>query len=93
MKKLTILFCFGALWLSAPLVRSQEKANQPASASAPGDPIHTASAKYPKKARKQKLEGPVALHVTVATDGSVKDVVVVSGDSRLTDAAVEAVRQ
>jgi TonB family protein len=33
------------------------------------------------------------LHVTIATDGSVKDAVVVSGDPRLTDAAIDAVRQ
>jgi TonB family protein len=60
-------------------------------APAPGDPIHTVNAKYPKDARKQKVEGAVVLHVTITADGSVKGAEVVSGDSRLTSAAIAAV--
>jgi TonB family protein len=39
------------------------------------------------------VEGTVALHVTIAADGSVKDVAVVNGDARLTSAAVDAVKK
>jgi TonB family protein len=86
MKTLTTFACLVAL-LSSPVARAQS------SAPAPGDPIHTASPKYPKDARKQKVEGKVTLHVMIASDGSVKDVAVVNGDSRLTDAALAAVRK
>jgi len=86
MKTITIFACFVAL-LFSPLARAQS------SAPAPGDPVHTVSPKYPKDARKQKVEGKITLHVTIASDGSVKDLSVVSGDSRLTDAALAAVRK
>jgi len=86
MKTLTTFACFVML-LSSPVARAQS------SAPGPGDPVHTVSPKYPKDARKQKVEGQVTLHVTIAGDGSVKDVAVVRGDSRLTDAALAAVRK
>jgi len=109
MKPPTILsFCCGVLLLSAALVRSQEDprptnqvpapgqespAHDMNSAVAPGEPVSVVNPKYPKKAHKQNVEGPVTLHVTIATDGSVKAAAIVSGDSRLTDAAIDAVRQ
>ena len=86
MKTLATFACVMVL-LSSSLTRGQ------ASVPAPGDPVHTVSPKYPKDARKQKVEGKVTLHVTIAGDGSVKDAAVVSGDSRLTDAALAAVRK
>jgi TonB family protein len=70
--------------------------NHPTSANAsvqPGEPVQVVDAKYPKKARKQKVQGPVTLHVIVAADGSVKQASILKGDPLLTDAAVEAVRK
>lgn len=48
---------------------------------------------YPKKARKQHVEGTVRLHVIVAKDGSVGNLKIISGDPLLVDAALKAVRQ
>jgi len=43
--------------------------------------------KYPKEARKQKVEGIVRLRLTIARDGNVANAALVSGDSKLADAA------
>ena len=51
------------------------------------------SPEYPKKARKQHVEGTVRLHAVIAKDGSIKDLEVLSGDPLLADAALKAVRQ
>jgi TonB family protein len=56
-------------------------------------PISVVRPKYPKEARKRKIEGPVVVRATVALDGSLRDITVVSGDPILADAALEAVRQ
>ena len=48
---------------------------------------------YPKKARKQLVEGTVRLHAIIAKDGSVQNLEVLSGDPLLVDAALKAVRQ
>jgi TonB family protein len=56
-------------------------------------PISVVRPKYPKEARKKKIEGPVVLRATVTLDGNLKDITVVSGDPILADAALEAVRQ
>jgi periplasmic protein TonB len=48
---------------------------------------------YPDKAKQQGITGTVRLHVVVGTNGSVQEVVAISGDPLLSDAAVEAVRQ
>lgn len=55
--------------------------------------IKKVSPEYPKKARKQHVEGTVRLHAIIAKDGSVKDLEIVSGDPLLVDAALKAVRQ
>ena len=60
---------------------------------APGEPVYEVNPQYPKKARKQKVEGPVVLRVTIGVDGNVKNVTAARGDSRLTSAALEAVQQ
>jgi len=49
--------------------------------------------KYPKEARKEHVEGVVRLHVIIGKDGSPHDIKLISGDSLLVDAAIEAVRQ
>jgi protein TonB len=51
------------------------------------------SPEYPKKARKQHVEGTVRLHAIIAKDGSVQNLEVLSGDPLLVDAALKAVRQ
>jgi TonB family protein len=56
-------------------------------------PIHEVNPSYPAKHRKKNAQGKIVLLVTIATDGSVKEVSVLSGDPSLTPAAVEAVRQ
>jgi TonB family protein len=59
-----------------------------------GFPIHEVNPHYPEKPRKKKkAQGKIVLRATIATDGSVKDVSVQSGDPELTPAALEAVRQ
>jgi TonB family protein len=56
-------------------------------------PIHEVNPNYPGKARKKDATGKIVLQVTIATDGSVRDVSVESGDPSLTPAATEAVGQ
>lgn len=48
---------------------------------------------YPPEAKEAGIQGPVLLHVKVATDGTVKEIVVKEGEPKLVEAAVEAVRQ
>ncbi len=48
---------------------------------------------YPAEAKAAGIEGTVCLKVTVATDGTVSNIVVKEGDPKLTEASVEAVRQ
>lgn len=55
--------------------------------------IKKVAPEYPKKARKNHVEGTVRLHAIIDKDGSVRDLEVLSGDPLLTDAAVKAVRQ
>jgi len=47
---------------------------------------------YPRKDRKLK-HGEVRLHATIGTDGAIKDLRVVSGESELIEAALTAVHQ
>jgi TonB family protein len=55
--------------------------------------IHKVEPIYPDKAKAAHLSGSVVLHVIVATDGTLKEVTLESGDPVLGKAAVEAVRQ
>jgi TonB family protein len=48
---------------------------------------------YPRDARKAHIQGSVLLHAIIATDGSVKSLEVLSGDSILAKAAMEAVKK
>jgi periplasmic protein TonB len=82
---------------------STVKAQDPSGAAAPSQEAtkHVTAAvlvkkvnpEYPKKARKQHLEGTVRLHAIIAKDGSVRNLEVLSGDPLLVDAALKAVRQ
>ena len=48
---------------------------------------------YPEDAKQQHIQGPVVLKALVNSDGSVREVKVVSGNSHLVKAAADAVRQ
>ena len=48
---------------------------------------------YPAVARENRIQGTVRLHVILATDGTVKELNVVSGDPALQTPALDAVRQ
>jgi TonB family protein len=48
---------------------------------------------YPALARENRIQGTVRLHVILATDGTVKEMNVVSGDPALQMSALDAVRQ
>jgi len=58
-----------------------------------GDLIHRVDPTYPPEARVQKLAGSVVLDATVAEDGSIHEVRVVSGAPLLAAAATAAVGQ
>jgi protein TonB len=50
--------------------------------------------KYPEEAKKEKIEGIVILEIIIEPDGKVSDIKALQDpDSRLTAAAIEAVRQ
>jgi protein TonB len=49
--------------------------------------------KYPKKARKNHIEGTVVLHAKISKEGEIADLSVISGDPMLTQAALDAVKQ
>ncbi len=54
--------------------------------------VHRVNPAYPTEALAARLEGDVVLQGVVGTDGLVRDIHAVSGDSRLVEAAMEAVR-
>ena len=58
-----------------------------------GQVLHKVQPVYPAEAMRKHLTGSVQLSVTVAKDGSVKQVETVSGDSLLLDAARQEVMQ
>jgi len=49
--------------------------------------------KYPDEARRQRVSGTVKLHAIIRKDGTVAELKVISGDSLLTQAAIDAVQQ
>ena len=55
--------------------------------------IHRVEPTYPDEAKQKRVKGFVKMIVTVAKDGSVKDVKIVEGNPLLVDAAREAVMQ
>jgi TonB family protein len=55
--------------------------------------IRRVEPQYPEAARRQNIQGPVTLSAVVGEDGEVRSVTVLSGDSALTTAALDAVRE
>jgi TonB family protein len=58
-----------------------------------GEVISRVNPVYPEDAKRQRLEGIVKLHVSIGTDGSVRDIQAVSGPAPLVAAAADALRQ
>ena len=54
--------------------------------------IRKVEPEYPERAKRKHVEGLVVLKALVGTDGTIKDVKVVSGDPLLVDAVSKAVR-
>jgi len=54
---------------------------------------HKVAPVYPKEARISGTEGTVKLHAVIATDGSVRQLQVESGEPHLAQSATDAVRQ
>ena len=55
--------------------------------------VRKVAPRYPTLARQMRLEGTVYLQATIADDGTVREVSVISGPGLLIDAAKEAVRE
>src|SRR5882672_1964088 len=48
---------------------------------------------YPQEAKDKKVQGTVRVHVIIGTDGKIKEANAISGDSLLTQPALDAVRR
>ena len=48
---------------------------------------------YPPRAKQDHIEGTVALNVVIGTDGTVRQLSVISGPPELVQAAIDAVKQ
>jgi TonB family protein len=59
----------------------------------PATLVHQVSPDYPGSWKKEGLQGTVHLRMTIAKDGSVRDVTVVDGDARLARSAEKALKQ
>jgi periplasmic protein TonB len=59
----------------------------------PATLVHRVSPDYPTSRKKEGLQGIVHLRITIAKDGSVREVNIVDGDSRLAKSAEKAVKQ
>lgn len=90
------------VFVVAPFVLKAQDTAETKASSQSAVPKHTVQAavmlkkvapEYPKKARRQHVEGTVRLGVVIAKDGSMRDLKVISGDPLLTDAAMKAVSQ
>jgi TonB family protein len=55
--------------------------------------IEQVAAQYPEAARRGGIQGTVLLEITIAKDGSVKEVKPIDGPAELVQAAIEAVKQ
>lgn len=59
----------------------------------PGRVLYQPPPVYPKKARKNHIEGVVMLHAYIGVDGTIEKLDVVSGDPILVPAALDACRK
>jgi TonB family protein len=54
---------------------------------------HKVAPIYPDKAKANRVQGTVVLHVVIGTDGSIKEIEAISGDTALVKVATVAVQQ
>jgi TonB family protein len=59
----------------------------------PGRLIKKTDPKYPKEAKKRKLQGPVTVQATIEENGVISSIAIVDGDLTLADEAVDALRK
>jgi TonB family protein len=76
---------------NSPIERAAIYELSPQAAS--GSLLHRVEPEYPQEALQQQIQGPVALDVRIARDGTVQTVKLVSGQRLLADAAMAAVKQ
>ena len=55
--------------------------------------LHQVRPVYPAMARAARIAGTVRMKAVIGTDGTIKDLIAVSGHPMLVDAAMNAVRQ
>jgi protein TonB len=58
-----------------------------------GNAIHQVQPEYPRLARSARIEGVVLLEGTIAKDGTIQNLRVITGHALLTQAAVNAIEQ
>lgn len=71
----------------------REKVIAPTTSRAASVLLRRVEPEYPEEARKQGIQGVVVLEVHIGADGTVQDVVVVSGPPELVEASKDAVKQ
>jgi protein TonB len=75
------------LWAADATINISDESKQPLKI------VRMVRPQYPPEAKQAGIQGTVLLHVKVATDGTVKEIVVKEGEPKLVEATVEAVRQ
>ncbi len=93
MRKLVILSIALAVALVAQLVAQEAKRIRVGGNVQAAKLVHKETPKYPPEAKEARIQGTVRLEAVIAADGKVKQVTVLSGETVLADAAVEAVQQ
>jgi protein TonB len=86
---LNLLFFAAGLVALAPMVHAQIKV---AKSDAMKAALHKPVPEYPVIARQMKATGQVEVEVSIAADGKVEDVKIVSGNPLLTKAAAKAAK-
>jgi TonB family protein len=83
----------GKVIYRTPDVTSKQSSKQQSSIRGARQLIRRVEPDYPPMARAQHIAGTVILNVEIAEDGSIANTDVISGDSLLASAAVQAVKQ
>jgi TonB family protein len=86
LRNVRVWVCCALLAAALPLGVSSQEAAEP-------KPLKKILPAYPEVLRKMGISGTVRLKVTVAADGSVKDIEVQGGGAIFAEAASKAVRQ
>ena len=76
-----------------PSAAPAQRSGSASSGSANGYLLERVEPEYPEAARQQRIQGPVVLDALIGSNGSVRELSVISGDPQLVKAATNAVRQ